>query len=577
MVGKLFHIVSVIVLVVTLVSPSTAALEPTTVEDPAESTAQQSEQKETVENAQTPFLEEDIPSPQPTPSPQLPTEQPPVIVHKEPAQLVAEPETTPPVIITSFRVSQGVDDVEVYNQTDRLIAISSLRFVVSHGNTDCETLFVGEGWLHGRSFFAADLANDCESDGYVTKIEMYLDGTRVQLVAGIPTSGNWWRHKATLSGTCVDRAIPSNMKQTGVIGDFVSCPTPSMACEGNGACKRTSELYVLPKNSENLWIVELMTDSRSCSPSDLSHDCFDFIKVKNVGETSINLAEYRLRTGASTASSTASNTYYWHQPTLHPLRDEYVLEPSKTFTVTKRDNGDWLSLTNGSGNVWIEDYYGVQTYHSASYEGMGLAAARGKSWSYDTTTDTWMFGVPSPYSENKAFVASETPGMGSGESGMPADCGEGRERNPLTNRCRNIPTASMLAPCKDGQYRSEETNRCRSIASAAAATLKPCGDDQFRNPLTNRCKKIASAEELADCGEGRERNPDTNRCRNIANSTVPGVGFAVQPIKDSAMVFAGWWALGGVGLLALGYAGWEWRREMQAWIRRFISSFSVTK
>lgn len=155
------------------------------------------------------------------------------------------------------------------------------------------------------------------------------------------------------------------------------------------------------------------------------------------------------------------------------------------------------------------------------------------------------------------------------EAAGPIDCGEGRERNPTTGRCRNSLTVRELAPCREGQYRNEETNRCRSIATAANA-LKPCADDQFRNPATNRCKKIASSDDvaLADCGEGRERNPTTNRCRNIVSSVPPAAGFAVEPIKDAANIFVGWWVLGGVTVLALGYAGWEWREEVSRFVRK---------
>ena len=149
------------------------------------------------------------------------------------------------------------------------------------------------------------------------------------------------------------------------------------------------------------------------------------------------------------------------------------------------------------------------------------------------------------------------------EQSIVADCGQGRERNLETNRCRNIEAISILQPCREDQYRSEETNRCRSIATMAASALKPCADDQFRNPLTNRCKKIASVDELADCGEGPERNPETNRCRNVVSTaSMPKVAFAVEPIKQTGVAFVGWWALGGVLLLAFGYAGWEWRHEI---------------
>ena len=153
------------------------------------------------------------------------------------------------------------------------------------------------------------------------------------------------------------------------------------------------------------------------------------------------------------------------------------------------------------------------------------------------------------------------------------DCGEGRERNPATGRCRNIPTEKELAPCKEGQYRSEETNRCRSIA-LAASSLKPCADDQFRNPETNRCKKIASADELADCGEGRERNPATNRCRNVLASTMPTAGFAPEAVTQTASGMLGWWVAGGVSLIAVSYAVWQWRFEIGRLTKRVGGYFT---
>ena len=162
------------------------------------------------------------------------------------------------------------------------------------------------------------------------------------------------------------------------------------------------------------------------------------------------------------------------------------------------------------------------------------------------------------------------------EAIVSTDCGEGRERNPATGRCRNIPGPRELTPCRDGQYRSEETNRCRSIATVAASVLKPCADDQFRNPLTNRCKAIASTDDisLADCGEGRERNPETNRCRNILSAAMPVVPFAPDKVTQTAQGTLGWWALGGVSLVALGYAGWQWRFEVGRLVRRMGQVFT---
>lgn len=96
-------------------------------------------------------------------------------------------------------------------------------------------------------------------------------------------------------------------------------------------------------------------------------------------------------------------------------------------------------------------------------------------------------------------------------------CDVGKTRNPQTNRCRSIfAFSSSLTPCKVGQYRNAETNRCRS-SSLSASSLKPCKPGRTRNPETNRCRSTTSASSsLKPCLPGQERNPDTNRCRKTS-------------------------------------------------------------
>ncbi len=158
-------------------------------------------------------------------------------------------------------------------------------------------------------------------------------------------------------------------------------------------------------------------------------------------------------------------------------------------------------------------------------------------------------------------------------------CASNQYRSPETNRCRSIVSDSTvtLTPCKTGQYRNEETNRCRSIASDVV-NLVPCGEGEERNPATNRCRSVlgATTTPLAPCAEGEERNPDTNRCRKVV-ATMPTVGFAVQPVADTATGMVGWWAFGGVSLLALAYGGWEWRVEIVRLSRRLASFIHLSK
>lgn len=136
---------------------------------------------------------------------------------------------------------------------------------------------------------------------------------------------------------------------------------------------------------------------------------------------------------------------------------------------------------------------------------------------------------------------------------------------------------SELQPCRADQYRNPATNRCRLITSATSI-LVPCAANQYRNPETNRCRLISSTISTPKpCGPNQERNPATNRCRNIVSSDVPKAAFAVEPIKDSAKAFVGWWALGGVSVFAFGYAGWEWRHEVATAIRKVGSFFTSSK
>lgn len=70
--------------------------------------------------------------------------------------------------------------------------------------------------------------------------------------------------------------------------------------------------------------------------------------------------------------------------------------------------------------------------------------------------------------------------------------------------------------------------------------------------------------DLIPCADGYERNPATNRCRKAATSEVLGAAYPVQPYAQDDGSAATWWIAGGVAALALGYAGWEWRREIAA-------------
>ena len=322
----------------------------------------------------------------------------------------------------------------------------------------------------------------------------------------------------------------------------------------------TSSLYE-PRADIELRIVELHTNPQPCTPGDFRQQCFDYVKVYNPTATAINLGAYRLKVGQVTSTTVG-------------IQIAGIVPARGYAIISHNQDGVRITLPNSAGTAWLQDEYGVVDYPSnvTPYEKGDTVANSGRSWAYDTSDGSWKWAVPSPDGDNT--FAPIDPGMGSASAmSTLKPCREDQYRSEETNRCRSIATVSGLSPCKEGQYRSEETNRCRSLASVVSA-LKICADDQFRNPATNRCKKIASADDasLADCGEGRERNPATNRCRNAVLRSVPTAAFAVEPIKQGVTSFVGWWALGGVLLLAFGYAAWEWRQEVRAILRRAMAT-----
>lgn len=181
----------------------------------------------------------------------------------------------------------------------------------------------------------------------------------------------------------------------------------------------------------------------------------------------------------------------------------------------------------------------------------------GQSWAL--INNEWQYTKqPTPGSAN--MVTSDSTPDSVVFSGL-QPCAANQYRSPDTNRCRLLTVMpGSVTPCKNGQYRSEETNRCRNIATDAKVTT-PCNEGEERNLETNRCRKIVVASTPAPCREGQERNPDTNRCRTITKMPSAEYGVLGAETKNSGNLYV-WAAIGGVLLLALGYAIWEWHDEI---------------
>lgn len=246
----------------------------------------------------------------------------------------------------------------------------------------------------------------------------------------------------------------------------------------------------------------------------------EFIEIYNPNNTAVDLTYHVFHIGGDYVK-----TYSF------PIGSS--IEPKGYIALYNKDIS--FTLTNTLSSLRLRSLDNIHTYDVPEYG----SAPSGEAWAL--IDGKWQYtNNPTPGAPNSASIV-EQEFM---SVALLTDCGEGRERNPLTKRCRNIASSAKASvkPCKDGQYRSEETNRCRNIVTANA---KPCKDNQYRSE-------------------------ETNRCRNLPASSVPEAGFAVQPVKESGMAFVGWWALGGVVLLAGAYGVWEWRREVTDFVRKLL-------
>ena len=484
--------------------------------------------------------------------------------------------TTSDVIITSVKVgtSGNLESIELTNTANKAVRVEGWSIVTAQyfdGGEECEIALSGYILAKRSVTFMTEQAQENSFTEGAYTIERCGVSSRPSAVASdMPV-------RITVENMGV---VHERMKPVSNDALYVRQATTETRRTGNFANDfrvlkdkeeylfKTSTLYE-PPDSPPLKITELYTMPEACTPEqELRPECSDYVKLYNDSLETINLAKYRLRVGQVSQASRSDNTYQL-----------YGTVAGKSFVLLRHSSdGGKIALSNESSTAWLQDEFGVMDYPSGvtPYAGADKVANKGRSWALNEQTGQWQWATPAPYSVGNDFterviVAKETKTS----SKQLVPCKDGQYRSEETNRCRNIVQAgSNLKPCKEGQYRSEETNRCRSIASAAASVLKPCADDQFRNPETNRCKKIASADELADCGEGRERNPTTNRCRNVLASTVPTAGFSPEKVQQVAGATWGWWVFGGVSVLALGYAGWQWRWELKQLAVRSRSFFT---
>lgn len=275
----------------------------------------------------------------------------------------------------------------------------------------------------------------------------------------------------------------------------------------------------------------------------------EFVELYNPSNRTAFLINYLLKVGGKTYNFPAG----------------LKMDPGQYMAFYNNEVAFTLVNTTGEASILGDD--GSRIDESDAYE------SAGDDMSWALIGETWQYTNQLTFAG--ANIASVIMGGDEEEAVSLQPCATNQYRHPETKRCRLLVTvATIAAACKDGQYRSEETNRCRTIA-LAGGTLTPCKEGQYRSEETNRCRSLATlANTLTPCKDNQYRSEETNRCRNIITTAVPQAAFAVEPIAETRNAFVGWYALGGVGALAIGYGAWEWRREVVSVLYRIASFFT---
>ena len=491
-----------------------------------------------------------------------------VTVHADPIGTVVPPAppaqvlAASPVITTATASgSSGPLFVQLYNNSDTVQDLHGWRLLYIANSVDAEyelTLATFDAWLQPRGYVvvAAEGAVTGADSTYTLPVDIAtqiapLPTRTLKLEAPVAAAIS----PVAFSPTAVAPQWQERNKSTttGRYLETYTVKTVPAQLVGGG-------LYMPLEDTAGLQIVEILANARSCSPLEVALDCGDYIKVYNSSNIPIELSDYRLRTDSGGSKSSSSNTF--------SLNGQ--LAPGAYLTIRLKDSKELLSITNDGGYAWLEDTYGVQIYEPiVGYP--DFTSKQGQSWALDAQSATWKYMQPAPDTVNywpppEPAVLAVTATTSSSSSSSLEDCGPGRERNPVTNRCRTLVTAesSTLTPCGPGQERNPETNRCRSIAVASAA-LTPCGPGQERNPDTNRCRSIltaASTTAPAPCPAGQERNPETNRCRKITSPAVANVATITDVESIEQPNPASWLVAGGAVLAAVVYGAYEWRVDI---------------
>lgn len=494
-----------------------------------------------------------------------------------------------PLVVTEFSATQDMPTyLQLYNTGETVVKLSDWRFEVRAAGREAQSYGLPEQYLSPGSYVVMSTTPDLQGEG-VLPLEWPESFAQDDMVMLTHVANEYTKLPVPIN--TLPQQVRYAIARTASGGIAAGYQYKKLADQTSPVV--ADGVYV-PRAAFPLVPIEILPKARHCSPANYAADCTDYIKFYNHTNGPVDFAGVRLRVGQMGQSITKQNAV--------PLTG--VVQPGEYVTIQTVSDGSSLNLVDGGAYVWLEDTYGIVPYVTTIVE--YPSAKQGVSWARDVD-GIWRWGVPQPAGPNQIIPPQPDPAESvamlkpcpAGQERNPetgrcrkvqistihsqADCPAGQERNPATGRCRKIAVAAstaVLKPCSPGEYRHPETGRCRKLQTAAAKanTFVACKPGEERNPATGRCRKIPVPKAPKPCPAGQERNPETGRCRKVQSHVKDNKqAFAVEEAAPSGDTIASWVALAGAGSIAVGYAGWEWRREVRQCIVRLKDKLSGGK
>lgn len=454
--------------------------------------------------------------------------------------------------------------VEIYNDGNSVVDMTGWSLAVRlSANADPANIVELHGLIAPDSWVTAGNRHVFGQNSTTFSFEYGNPPTEPRLVGVMlrPPAGTYLEHEVTPSITGstvrVDATPPIYGFQRNISTSTGNYTTTYSAVLPDESFKPFDDGLYKPPATSLLRIVEIYPNALVCSPLESFHSnpyCFDYVKVYNPTQNDIDLGEYRIRGGSSSASA------------------NLLVQPGHYAVLP-------INLNN-SGWVWIEDRYGYVSYSDTLIEYPDSGSRRGQAWSWDGAKWRWS-RYPTPYDTDNQFTDGSpvNPCNGLRLSEIGANLSRqfievyNSESHVInirgcqlqTNRSQTAIYAFEDIDLEPGGYRTvyiDETDLTLTKTTSGTvyilssdgevevdarsyenlsenssyalidgvwrqtftltpgdynqyAEYPPCQEGYFRNTETGRCNKLTASAELADCGPGRERNPATNRCRAI--------------------------------------------------------------